>query len=122
MKQPDFYLTSSEGYGLKGPRRGWRVKRVATDDRDDLLLVKIDPPLLGQKYGQGSRDIDLVLVVTRHEGASLFPVIEWPVFVHVIRPLIADPEHRDTLRKDEHESIAWAELYLTEHDARLNAM
>lgn len=122
MKRPDFYLASSEGYGLEEPRRCWRVRRAATDTRDDLLLVKIDPPLLGQKYGQGNRDIDLVWMATRHQGASLFPVNEWPVFVHVIRPLIADPEHRDTLRKDEYESIAWAELYPSEQDARLKSM
>jgi len=122
MNRPDFFLASSEGYGLEEPRRCWRVKRVATDKRDDLLLVTIDPPLLGQDYGQGSRDLDLVLVATRHEGASLFPVNEWPVFVHVVRPLITNPQDRDMFRKGEYESIAWAELYPTEQDARMKSM
>jgi hypothetical protein len=120
MNDPDFYLASSEGYGLETPRRCWRVKRLATDNRDDLLLVKIDPPLLGQKYGQGNRDINLVLVATRHQGASLFPINEWPVFVHIARLLIDHPELRDTLRDDEFETVAWGELYLTEENARLN--
>ena len=121
MKEPDFYLASSEGYGLEEPRRCWRVKRLTADERDerdDLLLLKIDPPLPGQKYGLGNCDVDLVLVATRHRGVSLFPVNEWPVFVHVARPLSVNPELRETLREDEFETIAWAELYRTEEDAR----
>src|SRR5437016_4412381 len=122
MREPDFYLASSEGYGLEEPRRCWRLKRLRTDKRDDLLLVKIEPPLPGQKYGLGSHDVYLILVATRHQGAVLFPVNEWPVFVHVARPLIANPELREELREDEFESIAWAELYRTEQDARVKGM
>jgi len=53
---------------------------------------------------------------------TLFPVSEWPVFVHVARPLSVNPELRDTLREDEFETIAWAELYRTEEDARTKAI
>ena len=88
-----------------------RVKRLSTDGRDDLLLLKVDPPLLGQKFGLGSRDVDMVLVATRHRGSSLFPLNERPIYVHVARPLVEHPELRDHLRPDEFESIAWAELY-----------
>jgi hypothetical protein len=100
------------------------VKRLKGSERDDLLLVKLEPPLIGQKYGLGGGDINLVLVATRHQGASLFPITEWPVFVHVARPLISDAElrEREAVRDDEYESIAWAELYSTESDARTKAM
>lgn len=118
MSEPDFYLASTEGYDLEEPRRCWRVKQLTTDGRNDLLLVKIDPPLIGQKYGLGGRNIDLVLIAPRQEGASLFPINEWPLYVHVARLLIENPEDRDTLHADEFESIAWAELYKTEEDAR----
>jgi hypothetical protein len=119
---PHFYLASSEGYDLTEPRRCWRIKRLATNTRSDLLLVRIEPPLVGQKYGLGGRDIDLVVVATRHQGDSLFPVKEWPVFVHVARPLIENPQDHDRLRDEEFESIAWAELYPSEEDARIKAM
>ena len=122
MSKPDFYLASTEGYELDEPRRCWRVKRLKTDSRDDLLLVRIDPPLIGQKYGLGGRDINLVLVAPRQQGGSLFPINEWPLYIHVARLLIENPEDRDALRSDEFESIAWAELYRTEEDARLKAM
>lgn len=121
-KHPNFYLASSEGYDMAEPRRCWIVKRLETPKRNDLLLVKIDPPLIGQKYGIGGRDIDEVIVATRHQGDSLFPVKQWPVFVHVARSLVENPQDRDRLNEDEFESIAWAELYRSEEDARLKAM
>jgi hypothetical protein len=58
----DFYLASTEGSDMEEPRSCWRLKRIRTDNRDDLLLVKIDPPLVGQKHGLGGRDIDFVLL------------------------------------------------------------
>ena len=122
MSTPDFYLASSEGYNMEEPRRCWRVRRVATPGRDDFLLVKIDPPLIGQNYGLGDRDVDLVLIATRHVGSSLFPINEWPIFVHVARPLIENPELHDRLRDDQFQLIAWAALYQTEEKARLKAM
>lgn len=121
-KPPDFFLASSEGYDMATPRRCWSIKRLATPKRNDLLLVRIDPPLIGQKYGLGGRDIDEVIVATRHQGDSLFPVKQWPAFVHVARPLIENPAERDQLDDAELESIAWAELYRSEEDARVKAM
>jgi hypothetical protein len=47
---------------------------------------------------------------------------EGPLYVHVARLLIENPEDRDVLREDEFESIARAELYRTEKDARLKAI
>ena len=119
---PEFYLASSEGYGMEEPRSCWRLERLASAKRDDLLLIKIDPPLPGQKYGLGGHDLDRVLVATRHDGASLFPIKEWPVFVHVARLLSNIPQEHRPLREEDFESIAWAELYKTEEDARHKAM
>jgi hypothetical protein len=78
VNEPDFYMASTEGYGMEEPRRCWKIKRLATVKRKDFLLVRIDPPLPGQKYGLQGRDIDVVLVATRHQGASLFPITRWP--------------------------------------------
>jgi len=118
MDSPDFFLASSEGYGLEEPRSCRRIKRVRSDFRDDLLLAKVEPPLIGQSYGLGGRDIRTLLIATRHEGDSLFPIRRWPVFVHVARLLIENPEQREQIHDDEFESIAWAELYRTKEDAR----
>ncbi|MDR2880590.1 MAG: hypothetical protein LBV29_01640 [Azoarcus sp.] len=85
MDNPDFFLASSEGYRLEEPRSCKRIKRVRSDNRDDLLLVKVEPPLIGQPYGLGGSDIDTLLFATRHKGDSLFPIMLWRVFFHVAR-------------------------------------
>ena len=123
MNEPDFYLASTETYGLEEPRRCWRIKRVIAGRRDDFLLVRIDPPIPGREYsGVGDFDINLVLLATRHVGASLFPINEWPIYVHVACPLVPNPESRDTFLDGGFTSLAWAELYRTELDARIKAM
>lgn len=119
MERPDFYIASTEGYEMEEPHSCWAVKRMAMEQGRDLLLTRIDPPLVGQKYGLGDRDVDLVLITPRHQGGSLFPINEWPLYVHVARPLVDDPRSRDDLRSDEMELIAWAELYRTEEEARI---
>lgn len=119
---PDFYLASSEGYGMESPRKAWRLKRLRSDFRNDLLLVELDPPLIGQHYGLGEQDAHHVIVATRHKGASLFPINEWPVFVYVLLPLTGNVEERDRIHPAEYQNIAWAELYQTEEDARSKRM
>jgi len=119
---PDFYLASSEGYGMEEPRRCWRLKRLRSDKRDDLLLIRIEPPLPGQKYGLGNQDVNVVLVAPRHQGATLFPINEWPLFVHVARLLIDNPQEQDRLHDRDFESVAWAELYRSEREARLKEL
>lgn len=122
MQNPDFFLASSESYRLVEPRSCTRIKRVRSDNRNDLLLVKVAPPIIGQLYGLGGRDIDTLLIATRHKGDSLFPIRKWPVCVHVARLLIKNPERREQIHDNEFASIAWAELYRTEEDARVKAM
>ena len=120
--RPDFYLASSEGYGMLGPRRCYRIKRLAGDWRDDYLLVRVDPPFVGQLYGFGGRDIYQVILATRFVGDSLFPVAQWPVFVHVALSLVPDAETRSVIHQPELFEIGWGEVYATEIDARNKTM
>lgn len=118
MAEPDFYLASSDSYILEKPRRVWSIKRMSIPSRDDLLLVRITPPVRSEACGPKEQDIDIVLLATRRKGASLFPIREWPVAVYVIRPLIDDIAKRDKLNYGEFENMAWAEVYKSEDDAR----
>ena len=118
MIQPsDFYLVSSEGYGLEQVRKCYRLKRLGGRRTDDYLLVRIDAPLPGQRYGLGSAMIHQVVLATRHEGESLFPVSEWPLYVHVARPL-HEVRRQRKLAASDLELIGWAEIYPTEEVAR----
>jgi len=120
--RPDFYLASSEGYGMQNPRRAFRLKRIGGDHRDDYLLIRIDPPLIGQTYGLGGEDVYEVIVATRSLSESLFPIERWPAFVHVALPLVKDPSSREVIHDTELREIAWAELYRNEEDASAKAM
>ena len=119
MTDPDFYLTSTEGYGLEEIRRCWRERRIATPNRDDLLLVRVDPPLPSEIGGAWP---DRLIVASRHKGYSLFPVREWPGFVHVARLLEPEPALVDPVRANQYELIGWAEIYATEEAATAKRM
>lgn len=127
-------MTSSETESLHEVRRCTPVKRLRYERRkasllaalvrrlqygkpDDVLLVEIDPPLKGEPYGLGARDLDQVVLATRHLGHSMFDTSDWPKYVHVAR-LLLEFDGQDELRLGELEVIGWAELYETEVRAR----
>ena len=111
---PDFYLSSTEGYGLETPRACFRIKRLKGRSYDDYLLVKIDPPIFGQAYGLGAEDIDYVVLAVRYVKTSLFPISEWPLYVHVAR-LLCDTDIADktSLEEKDIELIGWGEINQT---------
>src|SRR5438067_1803647 len=108
--QPDFYLASGDVYpndDLAKPRKGWSVKHLKGDVRDDYLLVRLDPPIMGQPLGL-EKDLGMVLVVTKDRTASLFPPRRWPVLVYVLRLLIDDAENRESIHDNEFALLVWA--------------
>jgi hypothetical protein len=62
MKDPDFYLASTDYYNVKLPRRVWRLKRMSGGGRDDLLLARIALPIIEQKHGPDTESIEIVLL------------------------------------------------------------
>ena len=112
---PDFYLSSTDTYGLETPRRVRRIKRIAIGKRDDALLAEIDPPIAASTSKESNTSI--VILATRHTGCSLFPLSKLPLSVHVAKPLVENVQSRDHLELTEVRTIAWAELYKTEQDA-----
>jgi hypothetical protein len=112
----DFFLTSSEGYGLESPRACMCRSRLGGRKGDDYLLVEIDPPLIGQRFGRGAEDIHVLVLATRHEGQSLFPVSEWPLYVHVALAR-RDLAGAANVAEGDLQLIGWGEIYRTEEDA-----
>ena len=106
---------------MDSPRRCKAIKRLRGENRDDYLLISIDPPLNGQTFGLGENDLDQVFVATPHRGQSLFPIKQWPVFVHVAL-LLVPYEGQDVVRNNELDAFAWAELHETEQAARDKVM
>ncbi len=118
FRGPDFYLTSSEGYGLEEPRKCWRVKRLAYGQRDDLALIEVEPAIIYQDPHEGNVSLKHIVIAPRHAGASVFSISEWPVYVHVARLKESISPDEAKVKDSNIENIAWAELYPTEQDAR----
>jgi hypothetical protein len=109
---PNFFLTTAgENSDLADPRACWTKGRLRDRNRDDYMLVEIDPPLIGQGFGLGGNDITLLLLSTKLEGRTLFPITVWPEYVYVTR--IVDPVVLKTLTisADQVELVAWGFLY-----------
>ncbi len=115
-RAPDFYLNSNWTVYLEGVRACWNIARLRAPHRDDLMLIKVDPPLYGRGYGLAQPEISLILVATPHMSRSLFPVKQWPVVVYVAR-LVSPPELlRDTLERADYEYLTQAILYPTREE------
>ena len=118
-QQPDFYLSTAGEYGpLSDPRACWCKARMRDEQRDDYMMIEIEPLLEGQQLGLGSRSISSLVVSSRHSEQTLFPISEWPSFVYVAR--ILDDSIASSLQftRGQVELIAWGSLFRTLEQAR----
>ena len=81
---PDFYLVSTELREPYDPRGCRILKRIKSELRDDLALIEIVPPIPREIYDT-DEDLSELILASRHEGTSLFPVSEWPLAVYICR-------------------------------------
>lgn len=109
---PDFFLTSSEGYALGAIRACFIVRRLLGSHSDGYMLCDIAPPIVGQPYGLGGKDIEQVVFASRHSGYSIFRIDEWPAYVHVARP-VSNVSRKFAITETDLALIGWGELYKT---------
>lgn len=108
---PDFYLTSSEGYGLDEIRDCYKERRLMNGHPDGYMLCEIDPPIVGQPYGLGGHELHGIVIASRHSGYSIFSIDDWPAYVHVALLARSDSDTTFVIADSDIESIGWAELY-----------
>jgi len=112
----DFYLCLNEGTGEA--RACWFKGRLHDTGRgDDCMVVAIEPPLIGQPYGLGSEDVHYLLLTTRWQGRTLWPISEWPAHVYVLRPLTKFFLDQPEVDHTQTQLIEWGMLYRTYADA-----
>jgi len=80
------------------------------------VLVRLSPKVIGQEYGL-VEDLELFVLVNRHDGETLFSIKSFPCFVFITRPLVDNIQNFDEISNDDVEIIAWGELYRSKHDA-----
>jgi hypothetical protein len=112
---PDFYLTTAGEYEpLSAPRACRQRDRFHDELRDDYMLVDIDPPLPGQRFGLGGSDVTSLVFASRHRGQTLFPVSEWPSHVYVARVVDNEIPSADELCV---QLIAWGAIFRSLREA-----
>lgn len=110
----EFVMASSETEPFASRRRCHVVKDLVSESRSDLLLVNIEPPVIGQAFGLGGVDISQVVVAPRLDGRG-FGDLEtcWPVPVYVLL-LGAPVSDGSTVHDEDLSLVAWAEVYPVE--------
>jgi len=117
-KSPDFFLEAAgEFEPLSEPRVCRVICRLRDLQRDDYMLIEIDPPLIGRQFGLGDKDLSLLILSTRHKGFTLYPITEWPSHVYVTRILDESILETQSFNPNQVELIAWARIYPTIEDA-----
>ena len=107
----EFCLHFIEGFAPEEPRHCFPVKPVSVGSYGEVdLLVKVDPPCSGRRYGPTDADVQYLLLCPTLMGHSLMPVSKWPLSVHVFVPQVDKPEQRDSLLPDELRRIALGEI------------
>lgn len=119
-KKPDFFLSAAgESDELATPRACWTIGRLTDNHRDDYMLIKIEPSLSGQKFGLGDKEIEHLVIATRHKGFTLFPVTEWPSFVYIARILDESIVKTGVMLPNQVEPLSWGMIFRTYDDANL---
>jgi hypothetical protein len=121
-RSPDFFLsTAGELEDLAAPRACWIQGRLRDRVRDDHMLIKIDPPFIGQKHDLLDGGTASLLISGRYKGISLFPIMEWPCHIYVSQVL--DQTIIETLyfSREQIDLIAWGMLFRTLEEASAHA-
>jgi hypothetical protein len=117
-RPPEFYMSAAGEYEpLAAPRACWQRARLRDDVRDDHMLIDIEAPLDGQRFGLGATDITQLIISARHQGQTLYPISEWPFFVYVARVVDKAVIESRSFTREQVELIAWGTLFRTREEA-----
>lgn len=102
---------------LAAPRACWQKARLRDEVRSDHMLIQIEPPLDGQRFGLGEADVTNLIISSRHQGQTLYPITEWPSFVYVARILDNAVLRSGAFTRNQVELLAWGTLFRTLEEA-----
>lgn len=110
FNHPDFYLSSTEWSSLTSPKKCWCIRQLNYGDRDDLILVHLDPILIYQDKIEGEIQLNQVILAGRHAGYPIFPLKNWPIYVYIVKIRKSITPLTFSLEKMDIENLAWGEL------------
>lgn len=104
-----FYLVSTELREAYEPRACHIIRRLRSELRDDLALVEIDPPLPRNTYDTED-EISQLILATRHEGTTLFPISNMPLPVYICRISDDVDLKQEVVQSGDISIIDWGEI------------
>lgn len=111
----ELYLSSYEYNDFEIPRKVTHFQKTKLSDRN-VLIVEVDQPLIGQKYGLLGNDITKFYLVNRVDENAFEKLNKFPIDVHVL--IIGNSEIVYPSSLEELQNIAWACLYDNKKDAK----
>lgn len=116
VQKPDFYLTRSES-GPRPPIECFKRKKLVGVNSTGYLLCDIKPPIIGQGYGLGAKDINQLIFIARFNTFTLFPITKWPAFITYCRPAVDGIENINYIKESDIYPMQWGELYKHKNDS-----
>jgi hypothetical protein len=108
------FLSSYEYEDFATPRSVLQYRKTKIDDRN-CLVVEVDKPLIGQKYGFLDCDVNTFYLVNRIDDSAFDTLNKFPIDVYVL--IAKTPQIVNPISLTELQNIAWACLYDNEIDA-----
>lgn len=108
------YLSSYEYPDFEIPREILDYRKIVIDNRN-CLLVSIDNPVIGQKYGL-TYDIKKLYLINRFDESAFDRLCNFPIDVYVL--VVKNPTMDRISSIDDLENIAWACIYDDLRDAQ----
>lgn len=105
----ELYLRSNE---LRDPYPAHKcrlIKRISSDIRDDMGVFKMIPPLPPHYYNTNS-DLEFVVMASKQEGDTLFPLTKLPMQVYLCSIKVPIETLDKFLSSDQLEILDWAEI------------
>jgi len=104
----NLFLTSDDYYDFSIIRKIIDYHKIVLDNKN-VLQIKVNEPLIGQKYNLGSYDPDVFYLISRHDENALNTLNTFPIPVHVLIPKTTTK--LEPIILDDLQQIAWASLY-----------
>lgn len=114
VKLPDFFLGSSEHRDDWATARAcWVMAHPRMEDGAKSVLVEVDPPVIGQPFGLGDKDITSLILAPRWKGSKLEETVYRPVPVLIYRIVRPGAGADGVIRGPDIKLTAWGEVYPT---------
>ncbi len=111
----NLYLSSYEYHDFASPRKILKYHKTVINKKN-VLIVDVDTPIIGQKYGLSGHDVIKIYLVNRVDESALIKLEKFPIDVHILIP--KNIKSLEPSSMSQLQNIAWGCIYDNEIDAR----